>query len=763
MPLTSFTFEHPLPLIAATLLALTAVALIWARRIELDRIGRALLVAGLIVMALAAGGVTWNRPLEREVLVMVDLSPSTRGARYRDGAFLQNRIEQLVGKARYRVVAFADQPRPLALPAQQLGDVPSDVTVFDPPAADAILLFADGNFDLPAILPRTFIVIDPLLIEPADVAVRNLELRDRTAAASVSNRTAEDRALARFPATRPIALPPGSQVVSWQIPAETARASAKIDGRDAWPENDALEILAPPPPRTERWWIGSGAPGTWKAMTPAELPLEPAAYLAPSIIVLENVPAAAIDAPRLQLLQQYVRDLGGALLILGGDTAFAAGGYAGTTLEELSPLASTPPAPTLHWTLLADASGSMSQAEGPSTRFELARDALLGVLRALPPDDPVSVGSFSDSLRWWSQGRSARETRQMRLPPPGIGPNGPTNLGPALAQLIANADAALPRELLLLTDANVELPELAALRTGLRQKRIRLHVLVIAGDDARGLAALRQLAADSGGTLLSELEPRRWSEAARRLFQQAAPTHLSRDPARVRFAGELSPLSQREIPLHNRTWAKKDAMPLTAPNDAGPRAARWTVGAGGQVLAAAFAPSAAELDAMVRLIDRPPRDPRLQVTWETGQKLGVRVDAADGQRPLNGLPLKLELASTGDSAPPAVVDIPQTAPGRYERGIAAPRRASIAAVKHGGRLVERIALAGRYAPEFDRIGNNMDTLRELARRSGGAIVPPTQVTPIDFAWPTRPVPLTPWLTTLAAGLLAGAVLRWRKS
>ena len=44
-----------------------------------------------------------------------------------------------------------------------------------------------------------------------------------------------------------------------------------------------------------------------------------------------------------QRLHQYVHDLGGSLILLGGERAFAAGNYSGSILEALSPLSSSPP------------------------------------------------------------------------------------------------------------------------------------------------------------------------------------------------------------------------------------------------------------------------------------------------------------------------------------------------------------------------------------------------------------------------------------
>src|SRR5690606_23779935 len=101
-----------------------------------------------------------------------------------------------------------------------------------------------------------------------------------------------------------------------------------------------------------------------------------------------------------------------------GDRSFAAGDYSGTALEDLSPLASSPPAPTTHWILLADSSGSMAGRSGSGTRWARAAEALGRLVPALPPEDLVSLGNFSGGVQWWVEGRPARDLHQRPVTPP---------------------------------------------------------------------------------------------------------------------------------------------------------------------------------------------------------------------------------------------------------------------------------------------------------------------------------------------------------
>src|SRR5262249_8672233 len=152
----------------------------------------------------------------------------------------------------------------------------------------------------------------------------------------------------------------------------------------------------------------------------------------------------------------------------------------------------------------------------------------------------------------------------------------------------------------------------------------------------------------------------------------------------------------------NRTWLKATATPLAEARVADEimyPAAHWQVGSGAAA-AAAFAATPIEAAAIAGLIARPPRDPRYRITWDAGAKLRVRVDAVDGTRYLNDQDLSLELADADSPGAPRSQPIPQTGPGRYELSAPAPRSPAFAAVRLGARVLDRIALAGRYAPEF---------------------------------------------------------------
>ena len=188
--------------------------------------------------------------------------------------------------------------------------------------------------------------------------------------------------------------------------------SANLASTDAWPENDRLKLILPAPEKLQRWWLGSSPPPLWTQIH--ELPTDPTDYLSASIIALNNIPADALSTLQQDRLLQFVRDLGGSLLILGGDHAFAAGNYASTNLDTLSPLSSFPQHPENEWIILVDASGSMA------SRWPKVLATIQEILPHLPERDFVKIGSFAHDLNWWSH--SMNPAKISAIPPPQISP-----------------------------------------------------------------------------------------------------------------------------------------------------------------------------------------------------------------------------------------------------------------------------------------------------------------------------------------------------
>ena len=715
-------FSSPRSLQFALALVVLIIVVAAIRKSGFGRLPQLLVLFGAVSLATAAGQPIWMRHTRGSIAVMVDLSPSTRGAIFRNRVPLDLRIHQLLGDQSYRAVEFADHNEPLP-PGDLLADLPTDKTIFQPPPdADAILLFSDGQFELPHDAPPTYPVIDPVLNHPADSAVTELKSDGSRIVATVKN---EDPTRALH-WTGAIADKNQPQIAR---PTDANQVIASLPPGDLWPENDSLAIDPPPSENSQNWWVGSSAPSGWLNFSASTIPTDSSDFLQASVIVLNNISADALSSAQQQDLLQYVRDLGGALVIVGGDHAFATGSYDGSLLENLSPLSSSPPLATQQWLLLIDGSGSMA---GDPWQTEIA--AIARLTPQLPPHDPVTVGSFARTLSLWP-GTNV---------PPGIFPTGPTNLAAALQQIIKTSDGSSPTQLLLLTDAETDFPNPADLAAGLNAKKIHLHLLAIGQGSA--LPALKIIASSTQGSVLEQLDPRQWINSAKQLLHSALPDHFQHGMLPV------TPAPPLWISQWNQTWLKPSAT-MTQQSGATPLAARWQMGLG-QVIALAYPAEPNIVMSFAKQIASPPRDPRFKVTWEAGASLRVTVDAIDGDRYLNGEPLTVEMDRV-------TTQLPQTAPGQYQIALPAPRIPQIVTVRNSSRVLERFAVAGRYPPEFDAIGNNLENLKTLAAITGGSVIQPGPVHPIDFQWPVRQAPLSSEFAFVGfAAISAGMV--WNK-
>jgi hypothetical protein len=750
-----FLLANPSACAVAGIVGIPAIAMTFLRR----RLGIAAVISvGTILLIAAAGEPSLMIPSDKQVAVMVDLSPSARNADYRQLDILRRRVNPLLGDTPHLVVFFSDRNKDADLfGAGVLNERPSPRTLFAPPPCNAVLLFSDGQFAKPGRTPPVYPVLDTALENASDASVISIRREGNQISVSVANDGQPRTLTLHGMLGRDTETVQGNQTIRREIDPKAASIWARLSPGDSWPENDALSLLPAPPAPTERWWIGTNPPDGWRGFSSDQIPTTPTDYLAPSVIVLNNISAASLPILAQNRLQQYVRDLGGSLILFGGDASFACGGYTGTVLDSLSPLSSSAPAPQTQWIILADASGSMSQSLGnsSSTRWDKMTESIVSLLPHLPLADPFRVGQFSDGLHWWSDGKSGKETASLHLPPPDAMPHGPTNLQPVLEALAAT-HCDMPRELILLTDADTIIDDESALSRRLSAAHIRMHLLAI--DRGSGLAALQDIVRDTGGSFITQLDFRGWAESIQLLLTRALPDPISNDPATVQFVGPAHAIFGSRISPVNSVWPKPETTAIAMAGDK-TLGATWRNGAG-QCAAFAFAPTEAQQNALTKLLAQPPRDPRLKVTWQFDSSPRVIVDAVDGHTFLNKLDLQLDL---WDQQSVSTIAIPQTAPGRYELELPFTARPSIATVRHDDIVLDRTSLSGGYDEEFARIGENRAALEALATASGGRVIAPTETSPIDFDWPPRHIPITPWLAALGSLLIAAGLVLERRS
>ena len=279
-------------------------------------------------------------------------------------------------------------------------------------------------------------------------------------------------------------------------------------------------------------------------------------------------------------------------------------------------------------------------------------------------------------LRWWSVAKNAQDTAVKNLPPADVAPNGPTNLEPAIQQIIGSLPQSPPIELLILTDAEAEFADATTLSATLKDHHIRVHALLVGAPASE--SPLRRVVESTGGQFVAEPDAQKWTADVRRMLRASMPDQIIREPTALSGDDILKSTPPRTLPAMNRAWLKQSATEIAQGLRGSEKlaaAAKWTAGAG-DVVALAFTPTDQEISAVEQAIARRPRDARFNIEWHCGATLQIRIDATDRGDFMNDLQLTLEM-NPGTRQP-----IPQTAPGgtrlNWPRRVRRRRRISFA-------------------------------------------------------------------------------------
>ena len=478
--------------------------------------------------------------------------------------------------------------------------------------------------------------------------------------------------------------------------------------------------------------------------------LTPAVMADASVVVLDNVSAWSVGPETAGRLARWVTEGGMGLLALGGDAAFAAGGYAESPLEDVLPVSSrTTERPGLEIMLAVDASGSMNEKVGEVTKLALAKQAILALRPALSDADRLGIVAFAGEPRAVSPLTPVSQWEGLKARLLALAAGGGTRITPAVDQALKplaprGADDKTVRHVLLLSDGRSEDFDIARLVTQARGRGATISA-VATGPDA-DIVRLGRLAADSGGRLyatgnlgqLAEtfLEDLAWARGEG-LRQEVRPAVWRRPEPIWRQAGAPLP----PVPAWNATRPKEqaDVAWQAAPRpgeEPVPLLACWQRGLG-RTAAAPW--PAATAPAEWAAGDRLGRDLTSVIAWLSARRTPVgwsaRLVERDGagwvrveerpdaiglsHTPFTAVPLSDALGGTGGAV------LAQVGPGIYEAAPGARLgEAAVFAVRRQDNSDGAVHLAmPRVAPrEFERLGVDRLRLEEIVRAGGGQIL-----------------------------------------
>ena len=122
------------------------------------------------------------------------------------------------------------------------------------------------------------------------------------------------------------------------------------------------------------------------------------------IVFFSDIPAHALSPTQMEALASYVRDLGGGLVLMGGDRSMGPGGYSQTPVEDISPVSfdikQDRRRASLAEVILIDYSGSMAASAGKNSKLELANEASARSANLLGAGDRLGVAHVDTAVTW---------------------------------------------------------------------------------------------------------------------------------------------------------------------------------------------------------------------------------------------------------------------------------------------------------------------------------------------------------------------------
>ncbi len=239
--------------------------------------------------------------------------------------------------------------------------------------------------------------------------------------------------------------------------------------------------------------------------SPTEMPTELIELKRSDVLILSNVSADILSSDQLRNIENYVRDLGHGLVVIGGERAYGPGGYTDTALERVLPVEMTPreQKDTVAVLFVLDTSGSMANYVGGQRRkIDLAIAGIRAGIENLEEDDVAGIVSFSagevasDDMSRLTSDRNVLLQGVQKLKPTG----GTTLMMEAVdkASEILKADDAKRKHIILLSDGKSDDAASDFLELAERIAAARISITAIAiGDTNKEL--LTQLVETSNG------------------------------------------------------------------------------------------------------------------------------------------------------------------------------------------------------------------------------------------------------------------------
>ncbi|HLV64942.1 MAG TPA: VWA domain-containing protein, partial [Polyangiaceae bacterium] len=303
-------------------------------------------------------------------------------------------------------------------------------------------------------------------------------------------------------------------------------------------------------------------------------------------VILSDTPREALGLGAHELVERYVRDLGGGFLFAGGPAGFGLGGWAHTTIERLLPVnmdaERQKEIPGVAMALVIDRSGSMT-----GLPMEMAKAACIATVGTLQGDDLVEVIAFDAEPVRYVKLQPVRYRSRIQADVQRIQPGGGTEIFPALDMAYQDLSVVQARKkhVILLTDGQSPAQGIRELAQAMIAESITLTTVGLG--ESVNIELLRGLADTGGGRFHHAPDPNALPRIFTReteIVSQKAAVEEWFPVTQVSPADFLKGISVASAPLlhgYVSTQLKPPPAQLVLESDRGePVLARWRAGLG---------------------------------------------------------------------------------------------------------------------------------------------------------------------------------------
>lgn len=479
-------------------------------------------------------------------------------------------------------------------------------------------------------------------------------------------------------------------------------------------------------------------------------------------VIMANVPRDALTLKKDQMFQSYVHDMGGGLVMIGGDQAFGAGGWQGSAVEKILPVDMDIPAQR------QIGKGAlvlvMHSCEFPNGNY-WGMQCALQAISTLSAHDEVGIITFDwggGGSKWdfplQEKGDGTAAAAAAKKMQPGDMPDFDDTLRVALNGKggvggLAKSDAQF-KHVIIISDGDPTAPAQSLVNDYIAHKISVSTVSVYphSGEKNGVPAAMADMAAQLKGRAYGPINanfnqlPRIFIKEATVVRRTLLHTEAKGIPLQLVDPSDqvLNGLANAGLPdiygmvLTSRKSDPKVVMPITAGKMHDPVLAHWQTGLGQSVVftsdaTAIWAPQWVGWEdyqrfwaQVVRSVRRPPMpanfEPQTTIIGDKG-KIVVEAMGKDGQylnfESMEGTVLRPDMTTVP-------IKLNAVGPGTYEGTFDAKTAGNyVAAIQYSGKDGSGVFPTGaamNSEPEYRELNSNQRILKEIASRTNGHVL-----------------------------------------